>query len=108
MLDFQLARCVSPTLDLSYFIYSCTDKSFHNQYFDDALKFYHSELSNAIKSLGSSPEKIYPWKLFMTEVMCISRDSLLIKVHYYNMSGSVPQLPKTKRQNFSIANFCTA
>ncbi|KMQ87313.1 hypothetical protein RF55_13434 [Lasius niger] len=68
MLDFQLARCISPISDLSFLIYSCTLKSFRDQYFDDILKIYHSELSNAIKSLGSDPEKIYPWDLFMKEV----------------------------------------
>jgi len=68
MLDFQLARCVSPVLDLSFLIYSCTLKSFRDQYFDKILKLYHSELSDAIKSLGSDPEKIYPLDLFMKEV----------------------------------------
>ncbi|XP_011864138.1 PREDICTED: uncharacterized protein LOC105560023 [Vollenhovia emeryi] len=68
MLDFQLARCASPITDLSFLIYSCTLKPFRDQYFDDILKVYHSELSGAIKSLGSEPEKIYPWDLFMREV----------------------------------------
>ncbi|EFN66536.1 hypothetical protein EAG_11030 [Camponotus floridanus] len=68
MLDFQLARCASPILDLSFLIYSCTLKSFRDQYFDDMLKNYYSELNNAIKLLGSDPDKIYPWDLFMQEV----------------------------------------
>ncbi|XP_050458493.1 uncharacterized protein LOC126855135 isoform X1 [Cataglyphis hispanica] len=68
MLDFQLARCSNPIIDLSFLIYSCTLKSFRDQYFNDILKTYHSELSNAIKSLGSDPEQIYPWDLFMKEV----------------------------------------
>ncbi|XP_012229629.1 uncharacterized protein [Linepithema humile] len=68
MLDFQLARCVSPICDLSFLIYSCTQKPFRDQYYDDALKVYHSELSSAIKALGSDPEKIYPWDLFLKEV----------------------------------------
>jgi len=32
------------------------------------LKSYYSELNNAIKLLGSDPDKIYPWDLFMQEV----------------------------------------
>lgn len=68
MLDFQLARCASPVLDLSFLIYSCTLKPFRDQYFDDILKTYYSALSNAIKSLGSDPEKVYPLALFMKEV----------------------------------------
>ncbi|KYN36266.1 hypothetical protein ALC56_09226 [Trachymyrmex septentrionalis] len=68
MLDFQLARCASPVIDLSFLIYACTLKSFRDQYFDEILKTYHSELSNAIRLLGSDPEKLYPWDLFMKEV----------------------------------------
>ncbi|XP_020296153.1 uncharacterized protein LOC109861065 [Pseudomyrmex gracilis] len=68
MLDFQLARCSSPVCDLSLLVYCCTFKSFRDQYFDDILKIYHTELSSAIKSLGSDPEKIYPWDLFKKEV----------------------------------------
>lgn len=68
ILDFQLARCASPITDLSFLVYSCTLKSFRDQYYDDILEVYHSELSNAIRSLGSEPEKIYPWDLFMREV----------------------------------------
>lgn len=68
VLDFQLARCASLATDLSFLVYSCTLKSFRDQYYDDILRVYHSELCNAIKSLGSEPEKIYPWDLFMKEV----------------------------------------
>lgn len=78
MLDFQLSRCASPITDLSFFIYSCTLKPFRDRYFDEMLKMYHSELSNAIRLLGSVPEDIYPWDLFMKEVkhmylICIHR-----------------------------------
>ncbi|XP_058790196.1 uncharacterized protein LOC131663681 [Phymastichus coffea] len=68
MLDFQLARCCSPVLDLAFFMYSCTDQALRNEHYDDLLKIYHNELSNSIKALGSEPENIYPWELFLQEV----------------------------------------
>lgn len=68
MLDFQLARCVSPVLDLCFLIYSCTDKTLRDHHFDDLLKYYHQEVSRTVKVLDSDPEKIYPWSLFMSEV----------------------------------------
>lgn len=68
MLDFQLARCASPILDLSFFIYSCTDKTLWDEHFHDLLKIYHNELSNSVSLLGSDPEKLYPWDTFMKEV----------------------------------------
>ncbi|XP_034176256.1 uncharacterized protein LOC117602401 [Osmia lignaria lignaria] len=68
MLDFQLTRCASPVLDISTFIYACTDKIVWKTQFDELLKFYHNELCKTIKLLGSNPENIYPWSTFMEEV----------------------------------------
>ncbi|XP_076286022.1 uncharacterized protein LOC143211853 [Lasioglossum baleicum] len=68
MLDFQLARCSSPVLDISMCIYGCTDKSLWDVQFDNLLKIYYNELSNSISLLGSDPEKLYSWDTFMKEV----------------------------------------
>lgn len=68
MLDFQLARCASPILDLSTCIYGCTDKTLWDKQFDKLLKLYHNELYNTIALLGSNPENLYPWSTFMSEV----------------------------------------
>ncbi|CAL7944211.1 unnamed protein product [Xylocopa violacea] len=68
ILDFQLARCASPVLDLSTFIYSCIDKTIWNDKFDTLLKFYHTELCSTINLLGSNPENLYPWNTFMNEI----------------------------------------
>ncbi|XP_076764267.1 uncharacterized protein LOC143431430 isoform X2 [Xylocopa sonorina] len=68
MLDFQLARCASPVLDLSTLIYGCTHKAIWDDKFDELLKFYHTELCNTINLLGSNAENLYPWNTFMNEV----------------------------------------
>lgn len=68
LLDFQLARCASPVTDLSFFIYSCTDKTLRDKEFDNLLEFYHREVANTISVLGSDPEKVYSWKQFLKEV----------------------------------------
>ncbi|XP_048508443.1 uncharacterized protein LOC105689818 isoform X1 [Athalia rosae] len=67
-LDFQLARCSSPVLDISFCIYSCTEKSLRDEHYDDLLRIYHKELSDTISLLGSDPQKVYPWDVFMKEV----------------------------------------
>lgn len=67
LLDFQLARCVSPILDLAFFIYSCTDKALRER-FNEMLKIYHNKLTSVINSLGSNAEKLYSWETFMKEV----------------------------------------
>ncbi|KZC04967.1 PREDICTED: uncharacterized protein LOC107193292 [Dufourea novaeangliae] len=68
MLDFQLARCSSPVLDISMCIYGCTEKSLWDEHFDKLLKLYYDELSKTISLLGSNPENLYPWSTFMKEV----------------------------------------
>lgn len=71
ILDFQLARCVSPVLDLSTTFYSCTDKALWDEKFDVLLQFYYNELFNTITLLGSNPRNIYSWDMFMNEVNCV-------------------------------------
>lgn len=68
MLDFQLARCTSPVLDLAFLIYSCTDKELRDKHFDELLQIYHKELTNTIGLLGSDPGKLYPLSQFQKEV----------------------------------------
>lgn len=67
-LDFQLARCASPALDVSFFIYTCTEQSLREAHYNDLLKIYYDELNRAIALLGSDPNKLYPWELFIKEV----------------------------------------
>lgn len=68
LLDFQLARSSSPVLDLSFLFFACSDKQLLDDHYDEMLKTYHSILSSSIKSLGSDPEKLYPWSVFEEEV----------------------------------------
>lgn len=72
ILDFQLARCASPVLDLSTSFYSCTEKPLWDEKFDTFLKYYYNELSNNITLLGSNPENVYSWSTFMKEVNYIN------------------------------------
>ncbi|XP_015180562.1 PREDICTED: uncharacterized protein LOC107068536 [Polistes dominula] len=67
LLDFQLARCVSPILDLAFFIYSCTNKTLRER-FDEMLKIYYDKLTSVINLLGSDANKLYSWETFMKEV----------------------------------------
>lgn len=68
IIDFQISRCASPVLDLSFFIYACTDQEIKTNHYDDLLKYYHEVLSTHISEMGSDPNKLYPWDTFMEEV----------------------------------------
>lgn len=52
LLDFQLSRIASPALDLSYFIFTCTDKKLREKHFDDMLKLYHNAMRDLLKGFS--------------------------------------------------------
>ncbi|KAJ8664719.1 hypothetical protein QAD02_006381 [Eretmocerus hayati] len=68
LLDFQMARCASLVLDVSFFIYSCTDKSLRDKHFDNLLDVYYKELAKTIEILGSDAKSLYPRETFLHEV----------------------------------------
>lgn len=68
MIDFQLARCSSPALDLSFFIYSCTTQELREKHYDDLLKVYHKSLSDLVRDLGSDPTVLFPFSDFEKEM----------------------------------------
>ncbi|KAK9686356.1 Ecdysteroid kinase-like family [Popillia japonica] len=41
LLDWQLSRYGSPALDLSYFIFTCTDHALRAKHYDNMIKFYY-------------------------------------------------------------------
>ncbi|XP_063372876.1 uncharacterized protein LOC134660915 isoform X2 [Cydia amplana] len=67
LIDFQLARCASPVLDISYFMYSCTTQDMREKHYDELLKYYYEVLSSQIRGYGSDPDKVYSWDSYMEE-----------------------------------------
>lgn len=41
IIDFQLTRCASPVLDISFMIYACTSQDLREKYYDELLKYYY-------------------------------------------------------------------
>ncbi|XP_067003280.1 uncharacterized protein [Anabrus simplex] len=68
VIDFQLARYGSPVLDLSFMIYSCTTKELLNSHYDNLLQCYYQSVCEFLTDLGSSPETIFSYKNFQSEV----------------------------------------
>nr|CAD7440376.1 unnamed protein product [Timema bartmani] len=68
MIDFQLARFGSPALDLSFFIYACTDQELREAHYEELIKIYHDSLSNFLHEMGLSSEKLFPFKAFKEEL----------------------------------------
>jgi hypothetical protein len=64
MIDFQLARFASPAIDISFFIYSCTNDELRDQYYDDLLKTYHTSLCDLIRDFGSNADNLFSFSAF--------------------------------------------
>lgn len=76
-LDWQLSRYGSPVCDLFYYLFSATDQSFRQKYFNDLLLLYHSTLSDNIKELGSDPDKLYSLERFQEDSVKFGRFPLI-------------------------------
>uniref|UniRef100_A0A336JXG8 CSON001337 protein n=1 Tax=Culicoides sonorensis TaxID=179676 RepID=A0A336JXG8_CULSO len=61
-IDYQISRYVSPVLDLMYFIFASTDKSFRDKHYDDLIKIYHNSFCKFLKRLGENPEELFPFE----------------------------------------------
>ncbi|XP_075158945.1 uncharacterized protein LOC142232117 [Haematobia irritans] len=68
IIDFQLARCASVAVDISFFIYSCTSQELRENHYDSLLKAYHESACDLIKDLGADPESVFSWQDFMSEL----------------------------------------
>lgn len=69
LIDFQLSRCATPILDISFAIYACTTQELREKHYDEFIKYYYDVLSAQVKEMGSDPEKVYSYDLFMEEVV---------------------------------------
>lgn len=68
LLDWQLSRYGSPALDLSYFIFTCTDHALRAKHYDNMIKFYYHSLCQHLADLGSDPEKLFPFSALQAEL----------------------------------------
>uniref|UniRef100_A0A8D8ACI7 Uncharacterized oxidoreductase dhs-27 n=1 Tax=Culex pipiens TaxID=7175 RepID=A0A8D8ACI7_CULPI len=78
LIDWQLSRYVSPILDLSYFIFICTDEEFRANHFDQLLDCYYESLSDQLKKLGGNVESQFPRATFQDHWKRFGRFGLLM------------------------------
>ncbi|KAI5643443.1 ecdysteroid kinase domain-containing protein [Phthorimaea operculella] len=90
IIDFQLARCANPVLDLTFFIYSCTDQEMRLKHYDDLLSHYYTVLSTQIREMGSDPDKVYSLNQFMDDMK---------KYSYFGLGFSFESTPFTVLDN---------
>ncbi|KAJ3659965.1 hypothetical protein Zmor_011626 [Zophobas morio] len=86
LIDFQVLRAGSPVCDLSYCLYSGASKKIFDN-LNDYLKIYYNSFSSFVKSLGSDPEKLFPfealedqWKKYAKFGMMVSLSIIRMKL----------------------------
>uniref|UniRef100_A0A182Q9S2 CHK kinase-like domain-containing protein n=1 Tax=Anopheles farauti TaxID=69004 RepID=A0A182Q9S2_9DIPT len=61
-LDWQVARCATPAIDLSYFIFCCTDTKIRER-LPELLRKYHSALIRRMDELGTiNGRELFPFE----------------------------------------------
>ncbi|XP_055840577.1 uncharacterized protein LOC129908231 isoform X2 [Episyrphus balteatus] len=73
VIDYQLTRCASIALDISFFIYSCTSQELREKHYLSLLKDYHDSACALIKDLGSNPDKVLTFEELLAELKAFGR-----------------------------------
>lgn len=60
LIDFQTSRYSSPVVDLTYFLFACTDHELRKNHFDELLNIYHHSLKELLDHLGGDTATQFP------------------------------------------------
>ncbi|KAL9696962.1 hypothetical protein quinque_000403 [Culex quinquefasciatus] len=71
-LDWQVSRCGTPVIDLSYFIFCCTDTELRRR-LPELLRKYHETLVERIDELGSDGQRLFPFETLQKHLKKFSR-----------------------------------
>ncbi|KAI4466845.1 hypothetical protein MML48_2g00006943 [Holotrichia oblita] len=80
LLDFQTVNYASPVCDISYFLFTCTDKDFRDQHYDNVVKLYYYNLCSHLTDLGCDPEKFLPFHILEAELKKYSVVGLYLSI----------------------------
>ncbi|KAF5297341.1 hypothetical protein FQA39_LY12180 [Lamprigera yunnana] len=58
LIDFQLSRYASLAIDLTLFLYCCTEQSLRLRYWDILIENYHKTFIDILVQLGSNPQLV--------------------------------------------------
>lgn len=78
ILDWQVIRYISPSVDLLYNIFTSTDKALRAKHYDNLLEIYHKSLSRTVKLLGSNPDELFTLNDLKDELRICGNYALLL------------------------------
>ncbi|XP_058455388.1 uncharacterized protein LOC131432855 [Malaya genurostris] len=68
LLDWQICRYVSPTLDILYFLFCCTDGEFRAAHYDEMIHIYYASLRTLLEKLGGDPTRQFPYTTLLRQL----------------------------------------
>lgn len=77
ILDWQIIRYVSPAIDLTYNLFTSTDKALRDKEYDNLLKVYYESLSETVRLLGSNPDELFTFDNLKEELKICGNYALI-------------------------------
>ena len=77
MLDWQVARYVSPVIDLCYFLFMCTDHHLRAKHYDEFLNIYHHSLKEMLDRLGCDVMTVFPFTALLRQMKKFGRVAVI-------------------------------
>lgn len=59
IVDWQIAQYCTPAADVSYFLFTSTEKCLRDQHYDDLIRIYYDSLAELINRCGSDASKLF-------------------------------------------------
>lgn len=106
LIDFQLSRLGSPGADLAYFLYTCSDGKLREQHYEELMKHYHNVFSNFLLELGSDPQKLFPYEIFIEHVKKFSAYGILMALMVLHlMLSDTDEIPDLSNEELDFEAF---
>ncbi|KAK4884254.1 hypothetical protein RN001_000525 [Aquatica leii] len=111
IIDWQLSRVGSPILDLTHFLYTCTDKQFRDKYYHEIIEEYYNTFSSFLRNLGSDPEILFPYSEYEEHLKKYSIFGLYMAVQIlylvFSSKDEVPDLHNitSKQDGLKVLNY---
>lgn len=91
LIDFQIARCASPVLDLVYFLFTSTTKELRDKHLEEVLSIYHTALSATVNALDSDAERLFSYAEFRRQWRQFGKYGVLIAPMLLQVITAAPE-----------------
>lgn len=98
LIDWQISRYCSPVVDLTYFIFACTDRQLRQKHFDELLRIYHGSLKELLDHLGGDTVSQFPFTALLRHMKKYAKFGIV-------MSTFIIPMLQTKKEDIPDMEF---